>query len=114
MAGPGGFDSEFLTQGFAENHLTPPTLNPNKTGLPYTNSSNHILQQTLAARDVALEVQTELQAALVEIQAFLERPEELGGIPVVVTDIQENDVLQYHSENWVNSQQTLLTDGGNF
>ena len=71
MAGPGGFDSEFLTQGFAENHLTPPVLSPNRTGLPYTNASNHILRETLAARDATVIIRTELEATLVEIQAFL-------------------------------------------
>lgn len=69
MSGPGSFDSEFLTEGFAENHLTPPRLNSNRTGLPYTNASNHILRQTLAARDVVVTIRNELNAILDAIQA---------------------------------------------
>jgi len=69
MSGPGYFASEYLTEGFSENHLSPPTLNPNKTGLPYTNASNHILRQTLAARDVVIVIKNDLDQILVDIQA---------------------------------------------
>ncbi len=69
MSGPGYFASEYLTEGFSENHLTPPTLNPNKTGLPYSNASNHILRQTLAARDVVIVLKNELEQTLADIQA---------------------------------------------
>lgn len=69
MSGPGYFASEYLTEGFAENHLTPPTLNPNKVGLPYTNASNHILRETLAAKQTVIVIKNELEQTLEDIQA---------------------------------------------
>lgn len=59
--GPGGFGSEYLTDGMSEDFLSAPKLNTNRTGLPYSNASNHILRETLAARDVAIVLKNQMQ-----------------------------------------------------
>lgn len=41
-------------------------------------------------------------------------PNEIGGLPVMLTDAQENDMLQVKSWAWRNVPQEALTDGGNF
>jgi len=38
----------------------------------------------------------------------------IGDFPVILTSVQENDVLQMKSSTWKNTPQELLTDGGNF
>lgn len=38
----------------------------------------------------------------------------LGGYPVVLSNPQDLDVLQFQSQEWVNNPQANLTDGGNF
>ena len=62
MAGPGGFQSEYMNEGVSENHLRGATLSPNKTGLPYSNASTEIYRKTLEARDAAIAVAESLTA----------------------------------------------------
>lgn len=38
----------------------------------------------------------------------------IGGYPVNITDAQRYDVLMFGVNEWVNTQQTEITDGGNF
>lgn len=41
-------------------------------------------------------------------------PNEIGGIPVELTNPQENDTLLLKTAAWRNTPQEALTDGGNF
>ena len=41
-------------------------------------------------------------------------PNDIGGFPILITNIQEKDILQFNSEAWRNKPQEALTDGGNF
>ncbi|MFZ2736614.1 MAG: hypothetical protein WBI20_14790 [Burkholderiaceae bacterium] len=41
-------------------------------------------------------------------------PSAVGGFPFAITGLQTGDVLQFGGEQWVNTPQTELTDGGNF
>lgn len=41
-------------------------------------------------------------------------PNEIGGHPVIVTDAQSLDILQFKTAAWRNLPQETLTDGGNF
>lgn len=41
-------------------------------------------------------------------------PNEIGGYPVLMDSIQENDMIQMKSWAWRNTPQEALTDGGNF
>jgi hypothetical protein len=43
-----------------------------------------------------------------------EGPNDIGGFPILITNIQEKDILQFNSEAWRNKPQESLTDGGNF
>jgi hypothetical protein len=43
-----------------------------------------------------------------------EGPNDIGGFPILITNIQEKDILQFNSEAWRNKPQEVLTDGGNF
>jgi hypothetical protein len=38
----------------------------------------------------------------------------IGGIPVEFSGLQENNVIAYNGQKFVNRAQELLTDGGNF
>lgn len=38
----------------------------------------------------------------------------IGGVPVMLSAVKDNDVLRVNSGAWRNTQQTNLTDGGNF
>jgi hypothetical protein len=38
----------------------------------------------------------------------------IAGYPVVMSNIQRNDVVMFGSNEWVNTNQTEITDGGNF
>jgi hypothetical protein len=38
----------------------------------------------------------------------------IGGYPVNITNIQQNDALMWRSNFWVNVNQLEITDGGNF
>lgn len=64
-----GFAQEYLNESVSENFLTPPKPGTNPTGPPYTNSSNHILKQTLEARDATQAILTETQALVDGINA---------------------------------------------
>lgn len=41
-------------------------------------------------------------------------PNEIGGLPVVLSDAQPLDILQIKTGAWRNFPQERLTDGGNF
>ena len=41
-------------------------------------------------------------------------PNEIGGYPVNITSAQQYDVLMFGTNEWVNTPQTEITDGGNF
>ena len=41
-------------------------------------------------------------------------PNEIGGFPVNITTVQQYDVLMFGTNEWVNTPQTEITDGGNF
>ena len=41
-------------------------------------------------------------------------PNEIGGFPVNITTVQQYDVLMFGTNEWVNTAQTEITDGGNF
>lgn len=38
----------------------------------------------------------------------------IAGYPVVMSDIQRNDVVMFGTNEWVNVNQTEIADGGNF
>ena len=38
----------------------------------------------------------------------------IGGYPVVMSNIQRNDVVMFGVNQWVNTNQTEIVDGGNF
>lgn len=38
----------------------------------------------------------------------------IAGYPVVMSNIQRNDVVMFGTNQWVNTNQTEITDGGNF
>lgn len=38
----------------------------------------------------------------------------LGDLPVLLSDVQEGDIITISSNTWVNARRTNLTDGGNF
>lgn len=38
----------------------------------------------------------------------------IAGYPVVMSNIQRNDVVMFGVGQWVNTNQTEITDGGNF
>jgi hypothetical protein len=41
-------------------------------------------------------------------------PSAIGGYPIVVSDIKKDDVLMFGVNEWVNTPQTEIADGGNF
>lgn len=41
-------------------------------------------------------------------------PSTIGGFPIVMAEIAENDVIIFQSQAWTNTPQPNLTDGGNF
>ena len=41
-------------------------------------------------------------------------PNEIGGYPVAITNAQNRDLLMWQTGSWVNTNQTEVTDGGNF
>jgi hypothetical protein len=41
-------------------------------------------------------------------------PNEIGGYPVNITSAQQYDVLMFGTNEWVNTPQTEITDGGNY
>ena len=41
-------------------------------------------------------------------------PNEIGGYPVNITSAQQYDVLMFGTNQWVNTPQTEITDGGNY
>lgn len=41
-------------------------------------------------------------------------PNEIGGYPVNITSAQQYDVLMFGVNQWVNTPQTEITDGGNY
>lgn len=41
-------------------------------------------------------------------------PNEIGGYPINITGAQQYDVLMFGVNQWVNTPQTEITDGGNF
>lgn len=38
----------------------------------------------------------------------------IAGYPVVMSNIQRNDVVMFGVNQWINTNQTEITDGGNF
>ena len=38
----------------------------------------------------------------------------IGGYPVVITAVQPQDVIMFGTNEWVNTPQTEIADGGNF
>lgn len=38
----------------------------------------------------------------------------IAGYPVVMSSIKRNDVVMFGTNQWVNTNQTEITDGGNF
>jgi hypothetical protein len=40
--------------------------------------------------------------------------DKIAGYPVVMSDIQRNDVVMFGVNEWVNVNQTEIADGGNF
>lgn len=38
----------------------------------------------------------------------------IGGYPVDMANVSDNDVIIFQSQKWVNTQQSNITDGGNF
>lgn len=67
----------YLDDGIQENYLSPAKKPLSSSGKPYSSSSNHILRQTLEARDQAVAVLSELQEAqllIVNIAALTPRP----------------------------------------
>lgn len=41
-------------------------------------------------------------------------PNTIGGYPINITGAQQYDVLMFGVNEWVNTPQTEITDGGNF
>ena len=41
-------------------------------------------------------------------------PNEIGGYPITITSPQNSDLLMWQTGTWVNTNQTEVTDGGNF
>lgn len=41
-------------------------------------------------------------------------PNEIGGVPIVLSNPKDGDTLQLQSYAWKNTPQETLTDGGNF
>ena len=41
-------------------------------------------------------------------------PNEIGGYPITITSPQNSDLLMWQTGSWVNTNQTEVTDGGNF
>lgn len=41
-------------------------------------------------------------------------PNEIGGYPIHITSVQPQDVLMFGTNEWVNTPQTEIADGGNF
>ena len=41
-------------------------------------------------------------------------PNTIGGYPINITSAQQYDVLMFGVNQWVNTPQTEITDGGNF
>lgn len=39
---------------------------------------------------------------------------DIGGYPVQMSGVVDNDVIIFQSQKWVNAPQSNLTDGGNF
>jgi len=70
----------YTDDGIQENYLTPPKKPLSSAGKPYSNSSNHILRQTLEARDQALKALDQLEEAqllVVNVAALSPRPSNL-------------------------------------
>lgn len=38
----------------------------------------------------------------------------IGGFPVVMSNVKKNDVVMFGINEWVNTNQLEITDGGNF
>jgi hypothetical protein len=41
-------------------------------------------------------------------------PNTIGGYPINISDAKRYDVLMFGTNEWVNTPQTEITDGGNF
>ena len=41
-------------------------------------------------------------------------PNQIGGYPITITSPQNSDLLMWQTGTWVNTNQTEVTDGGNF
>ena len=39
---------------------------------------------------------------------------DIGGLPISVSGVEEGDLLTVSSNQWVNTRRTNITDGGNF
>lgn len=38
----------------------------------------------------------------------------IAGSPILITDLQSNDLISYNGLNWINRRQEIVTEGGNF
>lgn len=91
---------------------------------PLASTGVEINPQDLAAVNVTTEALTAIELGLTNIglrgpqgiqgEQGVPGPNEIGGHPVVVTDAQSLDILQFKTAAWRNFPQEKLTDGGNF
>lgn len=91
---------------------------------PLATTGVEINPQDLSAVDVSSETLSAIELGLTNIglqgpvgpqgPQGVPGPNEIGGHPVVVTDAQSLDVLQFKTAAWRNLPQETLTDGGNF
>jgi hypothetical protein len=88
---------------------------PSNTNVNVQDSNNIQLNVAPAAR-INLEV-TPVATQVIQINRGVSGPpgpNEIGGYPVAITNAQNRDLLMWQTGTWVNTNQTEVTDGGNF
>jgi hypothetical protein len=77
---------------------------------------NNITATITGGNNINLQV-TPTPRQVVQINRGVQGPsgnENIAGYPVVMSNIQQNDVVMFGVNQWVNTNQLEIADGGNF